>query len=46
MNNRYYQALYTINECINHIEKYTGKRKSFAKYENDTLIQDAVERNL
>ena len=46
MNNRYYQSIETILECINNIDSYTGKRKSFAKYEANNLVQDAVERNL
>ena len=46
MNNRYYQALFTIVECITNVESYLGIDIKFEDYENSHLLQDAIERNL
>ena len=46
MNNRYFQALFTIVECVNNIELYLENTKKFEDYDNSQLLQDAVERNL
>lgn len=32
--------------CINNIDKYIGEKRIFDEYENNFLLQDAVERNL
>lgn len=31
---------------VNNIEKYIGKDRKFEVYENDPMLQDAVERNI
>ncbi len=46
MNNKYYQALQTIKTCIENIESHIGSSKIFEQYDNNLLVQQAVERNL
>jgi len=46
MDNRSKKLLYDIKKSILNIETYIGKEKSFDKYDNDPMLQDAVERNI
>ena len=46
MNNKYYQTLQTIKTCIENIENYIGSPKIFEQYNDNLLLQQAVERNL
>lgn len=46
MNNKYYQALLTIKASIENIDTYIGNPKNFDQYDNNLLVQQAVERNL
>lgn len=46
MDNSHKKLLKDILTCIESIENYIGKSKTFAEYETNLLIQDAVERNL
>ena len=46
MNNRYYKYLFDIDECIKNIEKYVGASCTFENYNNNTMLQAAVERKL
>lgn len=32
--------------CIENIESYIGEKKIFSEYDSNSLLQDAVERNL
>ena len=38
--------LYDIQECITNIDNYIGAGKIFAEYDNNPMMQDAVERNI
>ncbi|HET8827936.1 MAG TPA: HepT-like ribonuclease domain-containing protein [Pelobium sp.] len=40
------KLLKDILDCINHIDSYIGNNKVFEIYENNPLLQDAVERNI
>jgi uncharacterized protein with HEPN domain len=46
MDDRHKKLLTDIANCINHIEEYLLNAKVFLEYENNLLLQDAVERNL
>ncbi|MBR4535876.1 MAG: DUF86 domain-containing protein [Bacteroidales bacterium] len=38
--------LYDMQECINNIDRYIGQEKVYAEYERNSMLQDAVERNI
>jgi uncharacterized protein with HEPN domain len=38
--------LFDIQSCIENIENYIGKPKIFASFEDNMMLQQAVERNL
>ena len=38
--------LFDIHSCIDNIEKYISKPEIFANFENNMMLQQAVERNL
>jgi len=40
------KLLFDIKTCIDNIENYIGKPKEFEQYNNNMLLQDAVERNI
>lgn len=40
------KLLRDIFDCIESIETYLGPEKVFEKYDNDFMLQDAVERNI
>lgn len=46
MDNEIKKLLQDILTCIGNIDTYIGNKKVFAEYENNSLLQDAVERNL
>lgn len=46
MDDRHKKLLTDIANCINNVEEYLLKTKGFFEYENNPLLQDAVERNL
>jgi len=46
MDNKVKKYLFDIIMAINNIDTYTGKEKVFFEYENNGMLQDAVERNL
>jgi uncharacterized protein with HEPN domain len=46
MDNRAKKLLFDILTSVNNIENYIGKEKLFEKYENNPMLQDAVERNI
>lgn len=46
MNNRYCKFLFDIKESINNINQYIINTTVFKDYESNSLVQDAVERNL
>jgi len=46
MDNTAKKLLYDISDAIDNIDKYIGEKKIFALYENNPMLQDAVERNL
>ncbi len=46
MDNRLKKLLKDILICIENIDNYIGEKKVFDEYENNLLLQDAVERNL
>ncbi len=46
MDNKQKKLLKDILDCINHIEEYVEQTKTFDDYDNNSLIQDAVERNI
>ncbi len=46
MNNKYNKFLFDISEAIDKIDIYVGTPKLFEKYDSDSFLQDAVERNL
>ena len=45
MDNEIKKWLFDIVQCIDRIETFIGDKKLFASYENNLLIQQAVERN-
>ncbi len=46
MNNKAKKLLFDIITSVNNIENYIGEDKIFDKYNNDPMLQDAVERNI
>jgi uncharacterized protein with HEPN domain len=46
MENKYYQSLQTIKNCLENIENFIGNPKTFEVYESNLQLQQAVERNL
>lgn len=46
MDNEIKKLLKDIMICLENIESYIGKEMTFAVYEKNPLLQDAVERNL
>lgn len=46
MDNKYFQALYQISQCIDEIYLFIGNPMTFEKYDSNTLLQKAVERDL
>ncbi len=46
MNDKTRKYLTDILFCISNIERYLGNEKVFAKFQNDIMLQDAIERNL
>ena len=38
--------LFDIQSCIENIENYVGKPRLFSNFENNMMLQQAVERNL
>jgi uncharacterized protein with HEPN domain len=45
MDNKAKKLLFDILTSINNIDTYIGKEKIFENYENNPMLQDAVERN-
>ena len=46
MDNKYYQALHQILQCIDEIYQFIGVPLTFERYDSDIFLQKAVERNL
>lgn len=46
MDNKQKKLLKDIFDCIVHIEGYLTPRKLFEEYDNNLMLQDAVERNI
>lgn len=46
MDNEIKKLLQDLIICIDAIDTYIGKKKVFANYDGNLLLQDAVERNL
>lgn len=46
MDNKTKKLLFDIQTAITNIEDYIGKKKVFEHYENNSMLQDAVERNI
>lgn len=46
MDNRSKKLLFDILTSANNVEKYIGQERKFEVYENDPMLQDAVERNI
>ena len=46
MNNKAKQLFFYILTSINSIDSYIGKEKIFEEYESNSMLQDAVERNI
>jgi len=46
MGNKAKKLLFDILTAINNIDSYIGKKKVFDEYENNPMLQDAVERNI
>lgn len=46
MKNRIKKLLFDILTAINNIDSYIGENKKFEDYDNNPMLQDAVERNL
>jgi uncharacterized protein with HEPN domain len=46
MNNRVKKLLYDILTSIENIDSYIGDEKIFELYDNNPMLQDAVERNI
>ncbi|RIH62955.1 DUF86 domain-containing protein [Mariniphaga sediminis] len=46
MKNRIKKLLFDIYTAIDNIDKYIGEKKYFEDYDNNPMLQDAVERNL
>lgn len=46
MENRIKKLLFDILSSIENIENYLGDNKEFENYQNNTMLQHAVERNI
>lgn len=46
MDSKQNKLLLDILNCIKSIDQYTGAKKMFIEYEQNPLLQDAVELNL
>ncbi|MCF6332226.1 MAG: DUF86 domain-containing protein [Draconibacterium sp.] len=46
MDNKSKKLLFDILTSINNIEVYIGTKKIFEEYDNNPMLQDAVERNI
>lgn len=46
MDNKAKKLLFDILTAINNIDSYIGHEKIFDKYDNNPMLQDAVERNI
>ena len=46
MKNRIKKLLFDILSAINNIDSYIGENRKFEDYDNNPMLQDAVERNL
>lgn len=46
MDNKSKKLLFDILTSINNIEDYIGIKKIFEEYDNNPMLQDAVERNI
>ena len=46
MDNRYFQALHQIIQCIDEINQFIGTPMIFERYNSNIFMQKAVERNL
>lgn len=46
MDNKEKKYLFDIQTCINNIDSYIGEPKTFERFEQNQMLQDAVERNL
>jgi uncharacterized protein with HEPN domain len=46
MDNKEKKYLFDIQTCIQNIDNYIGEPKLFDRFENNQMLQDAVERNL
>ena len=46
MDNKTKKLLFDIQTAITNIEDYIGKERVFEHYENNSMLQDAVERNI
>ncbi len=46
MKNKTKKLLFDILTSINNIDSYIGEKKYFEVYDNNSMLQDAVERNL
>jgi uncharacterized protein with HEPN domain len=46
MNNKAKKLLFDILTSINSIDSYIGEEKIFEEYESNSMLQDAVERNV
>ena len=46
MENKSRKLLYDIKTAITNINDYIGEPRTFEKYDQDPMLQDAVERNL
>ena len=46
MENRIKKLLFDIVSALKNIEDYLGAEKKFENYNNNSMLQDAVERNI
>lgn len=46
MNNKIKKLLFDILTALNNIDDYIGNEKYFEIYDNNSMMQDAVERNI
>ncbi len=46
MDNKSKKLLFDIISSIDNIETYIGEKKEFTEYDSNSMLQDAVERNI
>ena len=46
MENKTKKLLFDMLTAINNIDSYIGDKKIFSEYDNNPMLQDAVERNI